>query len=77
MGDKQVDMTPWHGDVISVYTCSVLSMDKYFFTMNGYLQIIKQASTDRQGLNIPLWIFNSEFWTVRRKSSFYFLILFY
>lgn len=28
MGYKQVEMTPWHGDVISVYTCSVLSMEQ-------------------------------------------------
>ena len=73
MGDKQVEMTPWHGDVISVYTCSVLSMDLCFFTKYGYLQVIKQASADRQGLKIPL-SFYSEFWTVGRKSSSYFFI---
>lgn len=54
MGYKQVEMTPWHGDVISEYTCSVLSMDHCFFTMYGYLQIIKQPSADRQGFQISL-----------------------
>lgn len=54
MGDKQVEMTPWHGDVISMYTWSVLSMDQCFFTEYGYLQFIKQASADRQGLKILL-----------------------
>lgn len=72
MGDKQVEMTPWHGDVISLYTCSVLSMEQCFFSKYGYLQIIKQATVDKQELKILL-----PFFTMRvlnsRQSIFYIL----
>lgn len=70
MGYKQVEMTPWHGDVISAYTCSVLSTEQCFFAKYEYLQIIKQSLADRQGLKIPLWIFTMRILSSRQKVKF-------